>query len=450
MMTNSEKECIITNGHPKLGCCSRSLTNSNHKSSQNLPGIKLNPMRRNFFQENGIGGLLLVVGISLFNIAADSTVQAERASTEASGGGWWYPMVVIIGIAAFGVAFFLWRKSKNSSGQPQFNYEARYRNNYNNESYDMEGVDAEKELEWLRKAKKASAKPGKGTHGPKTAVPAAKASFTVKSDKPNDPNFDTKTFQDKMRKLQYAQMPINSFDKLSPAKRYEPLPLSDDQSLVNAIEQANEEFEEDEMVRDLAVRILAAFRMRNSVESLSQIALYDLSSNLRSKAVSILTDFDHESVFEAILLACADPTREVRAAAARGLFRLNFDRADAWKRIIETNDEFRMSHAARAATEAGIVIKSFDRLVHEDLKVAYEAFALVTLLIRSGETHELFEAIKNHKDERVRFALLHVLKVQRDERTLDTLHSMQKDASFPTDVAERIRDVINSFETVIA
>ena len=87
-------------------------------------------------------------------------------------------------------------------------------------------------------------------------------------------------------------------------------------------------------------------------------------------------------------MACADPTREVRAAAARGLFRLNFDRADAWKRIIETRDEFRMSHAARAATEAGIVAKSFDRLIHEDLKVAYEAFALVTLLIRSGETRE--------------------------------------------------------------
>ncbi|MEO6051318.1 MAG: hypothetical protein ABIP78_08305 [Pyrinomonadaceae bacterium] len=74
---------------------------------------------------------------------------------------------------------------------------------------------------------------------------------------------------------------------------------------------------------------MTAFRTRNSVEALSQIALYDLSSNLRSKAVATLTDFDHESVFEAILLACADPTREVRAASARGVFRLNFDRADA-------------------------------------------------------------------------------------------------------------------------
>ena len=41
---------------------------------------------------------------------------------------------------------------------------------------------------------------------------------------------------------------------------------------------------------------------------------------------------------------------------------------------METYDEFRMSHAARAAVESGIVVKSFERLVHDDLKIAYEAF----------------------------------------------------------------------------
>lgn len=83
--------------------------------------------------------------------------------------------------------------------------------------------------------------------------------------------------------------------------------------------------------------------VKGKADSFLEFDRVDLSSNLASKAVATLTDFDHESVFEAILLACADPTREVRAAAARGLFRLNFDRADAWKRIIESNDEFRIA-----------------------------------------------------------------------------------------------------------
>jgi len=58
-------------------------------------------------------------------------------------------------------------------------------------------------------------------------------------------------------------------------------------SLLNAIEQANDEYEDDESVRDLAVRILMAFRTRNSVEALAQIALYDLSSNLRQSGFDI-------------------------------------------------------------------------------------------------------------------------------------------------------------------
>ncbi|MEO7658870.1 MAG: hypothetical protein ABIV48_04585, partial [Pyrinomonadaceae bacterium] len=139
----------------------------------------------------------------------------------------------------------------------------------------------------------------------------------------------------------------------------------------------------------------------------------------------------------------ADPTREVRAAAARGLFRLSFDRADSWKRIIETNDEFRMSHAARAALESGFVVKYFDRLVHEDFKVAYEAFALVGVLIRSGETEEIFNAVTGHRDERVRFALLHVLKVIPDERTIEELANVQRSGGLSADVTERIADTLN-------
>ena len=42
-------------------------------------------------------------------------------------------------------------------------------------------------------------------------------------------------------------------------------------------------------------------------------------------------------------------------------------------------------------------------------------------MIKAGETKEIFDAIENHKDERIKFALLHVLKVQKDERTIEEL-----------------------------
>lgn len=339
------------------------------------------------------------------------------------------------------VALLLWRRSRRNSVKSVSSYENRYINYHSAESDELNNVDGDKELEWLRKAKKKSVKPAK----PAPTVKKAKAPTARK-----DHDIGTQEFQQKMRRLMYAKLPIHSFSQLAPVKRYIPLPISEDQALLAAIEQANDEYEDDEAVRELALKILARFQHSNSVDALAQIALYDLSSNLRSKAVTTLSDFDHESVFETILLACADPTREVRAAAARGLFRLSFDRAHAWKRIIQSKDEFMMSHAARAAVEASMVSKSFDRLIHEDYKIAYEAFCLVSLLVQAGETNEIFRAIREHKDERVKLALLHVLKVQKDERVIAELTNLANETALPEDVGEKVRETLNSFEHVAA
>ncbi len=409
-------------------------------------------MKGNHIKKQYFLGLLFAFGTFAANIGAQASLaEKEKQFVDGSGDRMWYTMGFII-VASFAAAVFLWRRSKKGKDQPQYNYGSRYQDYYNNNSYDTDGVDADKELEWLRKAKKSGSNGSKLTFDMKKGGIARKKRGITATNSAgiDEANLDTKLFQEKMRKLQYAQLPINSFSALTPSKKFEILPVSDDESLLNAIEQANEEYEEDEGVRELAVKILSAFRTQNSVDALSQIALYDLAASLRSKAVAILTDFDHESVFEPILLACADPTREVRAAAARGLFRLNFDRADAWKRILETEDEFRMRHAARAAVEAGIVQKAFERLVHDDLKIAYEAFVLVAMLIKAGETEEIFAAIHEHRDERVKYALLHVLKSVKDEKSLDQLNELRAGDQFPTDVMDRITDTIKSFEQVPA
>lgn len=386
-----------------------------------------------------IGILLTTVFTAVATLGQAEGLQREREVINQSGDGMWYTMafLAVVGLAAAG---WFWFRSKKGENKVEYNYKNRYANYYSEQTYDMHaaGVDADEELEWLRKAKRSQQQKRKDQPG--------RIGFNAKKPAAEEPTSDTKVFQEKMRKLQYSQLPINSFSKLAPAKRYNPLPDSQDPALISAIEQANDEYEEDEAVRELALKVLAAFKNRNSIEALSQIALYDLSSNLRSKAVGALAEFDHESVFEPILLACADPTREVRAAAARGLFSLGFDRAHAWKRLIEANDSFRLTSAARAAIESGIVERSFDRLTHEDTKVAYEAFALVSLLIKASETKEIFSAIESHKDERVRFALLHVLKVQKDERTIDELTRLALALSKKPEMLAKIKETIAAIQ----
>ena len=195
---------------------------------------------------------------------------------------------------------------------------------------------------------------------------------------------------------------------------------------------------------------MAAFKTKNSVESLSQVAIYDLSASLRSKAITILTEFDHETVFETILLGCADPTREVRAAAARGLTRLSFDRADAWTRIMETNEEGKIRQAARAAIEGGFVERSFDRLIHRDSKYAYEGFVLLSLIVKSGEIEGLIEAIKSHKDKRVCSAILHIFKVSKDANALSILYNLIENNSLPSQLKVEIDKTISEMNLVTA
>ena len=363
---------------------------------------------------------------------------------------WWYVTIFVLILGLIGAVIW-WQKTKKTKAA-EADTNAKKQANANKNGWDAESVDADKEMEWYRKNQKVMGKK-EGNNYPKkfpktSQVLNKKASADQEEEKTEMISIEREVLREKMMKIQFPQLPLNTFTEIKPSKSYDLLPISNNEDLLSAVEQAQDEFEEDEEVRDLAVRILAAFKTRNSIESLSQIALYDVSSNLRSKAVTILTEVDHESVFETILLACADPTREVRAAAARGLFRLSFDRADAWTRIAEANDEFLMRQAARAAIEADLVKRSFDRLVHDDLKIAYEAFTLTALMIKANEVEHLFETIENHRDNNVKLALLHVLAVVKDETTLSSLYSLLEQDSLSPVLNEKVDETIKSFEMV--
>ena len=433
-VTNQNKGFIIVSGKaPPTGLPSHPILKPVYAGVRKF-FQRCSHMIRNLFVCRSLG-----LSSSFFVFAVHALGQASVLPSDhdaGDGGASIWPWMALLAFASIGGALFLWARRKADEDEVAYNNKSLYAT-YSREKgvRGDENVDATKELESLRTTTKNS----------RRSDPKGDLGFKARRNG-QAPDTEAKTFQEKMRKLQYSQLPINAFSQLAPAKRYTPLPESNDPALISAIEQASDEYEEDESVRELALRILAAFKNGNSIEALSQMALYDLSSNLRSKAVAALAEFDHESVFETILLACADPTREVRAAAARGLFSLGFDRAHAWKRLIEANDSFRLTSAARAAVESGIVDRSFDRLIHDDSKVAYEAFALVALLIKAGETNEIFNAIETHKDERVRFALLHVLKAQKDERTIEELTRLALALSKKPELLDRIKETMAAIQ----
>ena len=402
-----------------------------------------------------ITSLFSLILLSMIEISAQMPqVRVPPAQPPAEDNTWWYLTLSVLFIGLVGAVMWMLKSRKSEkAAKDETTRKEKAAKDENN--WDTNSVDADKEMEWFRRHKKTVNKApiknkNKKREFAEKLLQDSKVLNRPVAAETQELAFSEKEFKEKLQTIQFNQLPIFKFSKLELARPFAPLMISNDDALMSAVEQTQDEFEEDEEIRDLAVRILAAFKTRNSVEALSQVALYDLSSNLRSKSVSILADFDHESVFEGILLACADPTREVKAAAARGLFRLSFDRADAWSRIAETNDEFRMRQATRAAIEADLVTRSFDRLTHQDPKITYEAVTLLALLIRAGETEPIFKALENHKDMNVKLALLHVLEITKDEGTLPDLCKMLEKSNLPEDLKVKVNKVIEGFELIPA
>ncbi len=355
---------------------------------------------------------------------------------------WQYILLFVLLLGLIGAIIWVVNNKKNQKNS------AVSKKKSTENSWETDSLDADKEMEWLRKnqnliGKKRKKNPVKKNFGkelPQTSEAIKSNGTSETHHQALSVNGSEKTFNGSEKTL--PKLPIFSVQKLELARPFTPLSVSNDPALMSAIEQTYDELEEDELVREIALRILNAFKTRNSVEALAQMALYDLSSNLRSRAVTILSDFDHESVFETILLACADPTREVRAAAARGLFRLSFDRADAYLRIAESEEDGRMIQAARAAIEGDLVERSLVRLVHEDKKTTFEAFALVALLIKAGETKEIFNALENHSDINVRKAVLHVIKITKNKKALEGLYSMLEKNNLSIEFQEEVDKTI--------
>jgi HEAT repeat protein len=200
---------------------------------------------------------------------------------------------------------------------------------------------------------------------------------------------------------------VDQITHLEPANSVEELPAtSDDEQLSSALAlSASDDVQE----RAEALKTLAQFRVQSAVAAITHVARHDSEPSLRASAISSLGSIDHESVFPAILIGMADESREVRAAAARTLNRLSFDRADAYVRVIETSDAQTVGNVARACVQAGIVSQNIDRLASSDYRQAYEAFSLISLLAKAELHQPILDAIATHSNVDVRLKAVHLL-----------------------------------------
>jgi HEAT repeat protein len=227
---------------------------------------------------------------------------------------------------------------------------------------------------------------------------------------------------------------------LDPAVRVEALPeWFEDEDLAEALAQLQET---DVEARASAARRLSHFHVQRSVEALTAIAENDPEAAVRAAAVTSLGEIEHESVFAPVIMAFSDEAREVRAAAARSLSRMNFDRGEAYVRLIETAEVETLRKVAQSCTKAGMVTQAIDRLISEDRRLAYEAFSLLSLLVKSGETQPLADAIGSHAEVNVRLALVRLIGTSSHPEAATMLRHLAVREGLPEKVRSALLEIV--------
>jgi HEAT repeat protein len=200
--------------------------------------------------------------------------------------------------------------------------------------------------------------------------------------------------------------------------------------------------EADVEARAAAARRLAQFQVQRSVEALAAMAAGDPEAVVRSAAVTSLGEIEHGCVFAPVLMAFADEAREVRAAAARSLSRMSFDRAEGYVRLIETADEETLRRVAVACIKAGMVAQAIDRMISEDRRLAYESFSLLSLLAKAGEIEPLLGAIADHGELHVRLALIRLLGTAGQPGVAEELRRLAVRDGMPEKVRSALMEVL--------
>jgi len=237
---------------------------------------------------------------------------------------------------------------------------------------------------------------------------------------------------------------VEEITHLEPALPVEDLPEgSNDPNLAEALALLESKNVEE---RSEALKTLVQFPVQSSVGAITLVARNDSEPAIRSQAISGLAVINHESVFAAVLMGLSDDTREVRAAAARSLSRLSFDRADAYVRVIQSGDEEMIQNVAKACINAGIVSQNLDRLASSDHRQAYEAFTLICLLAKAKVSEPVLDAISDHPNIEVRQKAAHLLACTGEPEIFGQLRELAVKDGMREDVKTALLEALYRIE----
>lgn len=173
-----------------------------------------------------------------------------------------------------------------------------------------------------------------------------------------------------------------------------------------------------------------------------QLRLESEDVSERAASVLALAQLNTDEAFQQICTAFDDSAPEVREAAARALYSLADDRADSFTRALREAAPERRRHIGAAISAAGLADEAVSNLTGESRDKTYDAFSLLFLMAKAGETVPLIHAVETHPDNEVRLAVVKLLALSGQHEILPSFRRLAVRGSLPTEVRSAVMEAI--------
>src|SRR6266850_1661420 len=162
----------------------------------------------------------------------------------------------------------------------------------------------------------------------------------------------------------------------------------------------------------------------------------------RAAGVSNLPQLGGEEAFQQISAAFDDQSAEVRSAAALAMFEFQEDRAAVFTRALREASPERRRRIGSAIASSGLAAQAIRNLTGESRDKTYDAFSLLFLMSKAGETQSLMRAIEEDPNIEVRLAVVKLLALSGQPDVLTAFRRMAVRGSLPPEVRSAVMEAI--------
>ena len=165
-------------------------------------------------------------------------------------------------------------------------------------------------------------------------------------------------------------------------------------------------------------------------------------SSQRAAALVDLAESGNEQAFEFISNSFDDQSVEVRNAAARALYSWQADLAASFTRALREAPLERRRRIGAAIAGSGLAANAINSLAGEGRDRTYNAFSILFLMAKAGETQPLMTAIAKHPNLEVRLTAVKLIGLSNQQSVLPALRHMASREQLPEEVSGAIMEAI--------